>query len=289
MKSPSPLVSVVIPAYNSGCFLAETIQSILGQTYVPLEIIIVNDGSTDNTAIVLAKFRLHENLRVIHHSTNRGQAAARNNGIRAARGDYIAFCDADDIWLPEKVEKQMNVFWRNEKAEIVYCDIYKFDQHHIFPKTLWQEKNITPVRGGSELLTNIFYRNFIPGAMTVVKKDIFHKAGFYDESLRVCEEYDLWLRMIAANIQIDFCLEPLAKYRQHPNQISRNVAAMEKGAAYVLRRFVMRLGEKKISAWMRRWRFVRLYLGSAYRYGLRRQWIKMAQKIWLSTMSLIIG
>lgn len=263
-----PLVSVVIPAYNYGEFLPETLQSILGQSYRPLEIIVVDDGSTDNTREMVAHVA-PGHIRYLSQE-NKGQAAARNRGIREARGELIAFSDADDVWLPEKLGRQVEVFRRNPNADIVYCDVYKFSSARTFPKTLWEEKGITPCRGGRECLPQLFERNFIPGAMTVVRKRAFNQFGYYDETLRVCEEYSLWVNMLLAGAQIDYVPAPLAKYRQHPKQLTANIERIEQGNLGVFNRccqfpevtaLVGPAAEQK--------RLARIYGASAKRYLLR--------------------
>lgn len=263
-----PRVSAVIPAYNYGEFLPETLQSILGQSYQSLEVIVVDDGSTDNTREVVAHFA-SDQIRYLHQE-NRGQAAARNRGIREAHGELIAFSDADDVWLPEKLERQVEVFRRNPSADIVYCDIYKFSGARPFPKTLWEEKGITPCRGGRECLPQLFQRNFIPGAMTVVRKSAFERFGYYDETLRVCEEYSLWVNMLLAGARIDYVTKPLAKYRQHPKQLTANIERIEQGNLCVFNR-CCRFPEVAalVGPAAAEKRLARIYGASAKRYLLR--------------------
>ena len=113
MPEKNPTVSIIIPTYNRAHLIGRAIQSVLNQTYQNFEIIVVDDGSTDNTEEMIKEFQKHDKrIKYIRHEKNRGGAAARNTGIKVARGEYIAFQDSDDEWLPEKLEKQMDVFQR---------------------------------------------------------------------------------------------------------------------------------------------------------------------------------
>lgn len=283
MEHQHPLVSVVIPAYNYADFLPETLQSIIGQTYAPIETIVVDDGSTDDTRAVVESFANHPITYL--SQPNAGQAAARNYGIRTARGEFVAFCDADDVWLPHKLSTQMKVFFRNPAADIVYCDVFKFSAAGVWPKTLWQEKGIEPRRGGRECLAALCQRNFIPGAMTVVRRSAFERFGYYDESLRVCEEYSLWLHMITRGARIDYAYEPLARYRQHARQITANIGRIEAGNLCVIKQ-ALALPETKpfLTPPLREKRLARIYGASAKRYLLHGKLAsdigKSAQAFW---------
>jgi len=118
-------ISVIIPAYNHARYLAEAIDSVLAQTYAPLEIIVVDDGSTDGTPAVAASYG--DRIRYIRQE-NAGVGAARNNGIAAARGEYLAFLDSDDIWLPEKLEREIALFDADPQLGFVHCGVEKFDE-----------------------------------------------------------------------------------------------------------------------------------------------------------------
>ena len=121
-----PKVSVVIPTYQHAHFVAQAISSVLSQTYCDLEVIVVDDGSTDDTQEIVAGFG--EQIRVVQHEKNSGLSAARNTGIQLSRGEYVAFLDADDIWLPEKLEKQIPLFERDESVGLVSSDMFFLDE-----------------------------------------------------------------------------------------------------------------------------------------------------------------
>ena len=132
-----PLVSVVIPAYNSGKFVAQAVESVLAQTYAPFEIIVVDDGSTDETKDVLGRFNGQINY---IHQANSGPSAARNAGIRVARGAYICFLDADDLWTPDRLAVQMAFMQANHSIGLLFSDHEEFDEKGIVLRSFLGEK-----------------------------------------------------------------------------------------------------------------------------------------------------
>jgi len=203
-----PKVSVIIPTYNCGQYICEAIDSVLAQTYKDIEIIIVDDGSSDNTKNVVLMYK--DKIKYIYQN-NKGEAGARNRGIKEAQGEFIAFIDADDIWLENKLEKQMEII-SNMSADLVHCRMYVMENNKIV------EGKIKPTKpaitfydlllGGKSLLMTI-----------VVKKACFDKIGLFDESIKLATDYDMWLRF-SLKYKISFIDEPLAIYRRHSNQLS---------------------------------------------------------------------
>jgi len=217
-------ISVVIPSYNSAAYLADAIDSALNQTLAPLEVIVVNDGSTDETAQLLERYRGRINP---ISQENRGLSAARNRGIAAAQGDLIAFLDADDIWLPEKMEKQLGCLEEHPQAALVHSQLYYWD-------TQTGERTIQRHRGRHEYTGRCYHRLFfqngvIPSTM-IVRRECLAKVGGFDEEIRrpTCQDYDLCLR-IARHYEFGFVDEPLILYRQHASsstkrQVAENLA-----------------------------------------------------------------
>src|SRR3990172_11738749 len=123
-----PLVSVIIPTYNGSRFIRETIQSVIGQSYSKIEIIVIDDGSTDDTSLVV-KSITDQRITYIQQK-NAGVSTARNHGITVSKGDYIAFLDHDDVWLPCKLEKQLSLFEQNPKVAMVYADTFIIDENN---------------------------------------------------------------------------------------------------------------------------------------------------------------
>lgn len=217
------LVSIVIPAYNSQEHIAKAVQSALKQTYQPVEVIVVDDGSSDGTEEVLRGFG--DKIRYIRKE-NGGPASARNAGIQAASGEYVAFLDGDDIWYPDKLRKQMPLF--REDTGLIYGRLDPFDESGVIEK-----KRRPLVRG--EALKRLFAKNFISTSTVVVKKEHLERAGLFDEDpeLISVEDYDMWLR-VAALTKIDFVDEALTKYRRHPSGISKNYYRSYNGERKVL-------------------------------------------------------
>ena len=182
-----PSVSVIIPTYQLAHLVGQTIDSVLAQTYTDYEIIVVNDGSTDNTKEVLASYG--DRITVIHQE-NQGAAAARNAGIMATRGKYIAFLDHDDLWLPNKLEKQIAYLESNPKIGLVYSDTFFFNEEGVYPYTFAQANNIPPVQH----CWTLFVRNSIMScSVVVVRRECLDEVGLFDATTVPCDDYDMWL------------------------------------------------------------------------------------------------
>jgi glycosyltransferase involved in cell wall biosynthesis len=195
-----PKVSVVIPTYQSAKYIQEAIDSILNQAYKDYEIIVVDDGSTDDTIQVLKKYGTR--IKVIRQE-NRGAANARNRGILASCGEYIAFLDSDDVWMPNKLELHINILENNPEIGIVFSDVIC-----VFGDRKTKYFNFRNPHSG-EVYIHLFIRNFIPMSAAVVRKKCFEEVGLFDESLSASEDHDMWLR-IARFFKVDFIDEPLA-------------------------------------------------------------------------------
>ena len=207
-------VSVVIATYNYGRFLAGALDSALGQTLRDLEIIVVDDGSSDDTAEVVKPYQCDARVRY-ERTDHVGQPAAKNIGIRLARAPVIAFLDADDVWLPEKLEKQVSLLNANPRMGVIYSRRYLIDE---LGRELEYEQPDLP-RG--RVLEAMFRTNFVCFSSALVPRYVFEGVGLFDESLNLAIDYDLWLRA-AARYEFDFVDEPLVKYRTgHANLSQR--------------------------------------------------------------------
>jgi glycosyltransferase involved in cell wall biosynthesis len=198
----APLVSVVIPAYNAERFLARAMRSALAQTYTNLELIVVDDGSTDGTAEVTRSFR---DPRVQYLSQpNQGQGAARNHGIRVSAGRYVTFLDADDVYLPEKVQQQIEFFERQEGYEVVFCNALHF--YSRCPARLLGRK---ATARSDDIFQNLLKSSFInPNTMMVVG-DTLRRGFLFREERYYPEEWDLCLRLARAGCRFGHQAEPL--------------------------------------------------------------------------------
>ena len=201
----NPKVSVIIPTYNSAQFIAEALESVFVQTYKDYEVIVVDDGSTDNTKEVLKPYM--SKIRYIYKE-NGGAASARNVGIKNARGEYIAFLDSDDLWLPEKLEKQMGYFEEHPQVDMVFANCVRFSEE------VSNTRNDIRQLVSDDMFVNIWWYNIIPTSTVIVKRECFKKVGFFDESreLETTEDKEMWLR-IAREYKIGHLDEVLTKYR----------------------------------------------------------------------------
>ena len=212
--SESPLVSVVIPTYNTARYLPATLSSVLGQTYRSLEIVLVDDGSTDATSEIVKPFQADSRFRYLPQP-NGGAARARNRGVIESRGEFVAFLDADDLWLPQKLEKQMPLF-SDPKVGIVYTDRIDIDENdHVIPCVELVHHR------GTGLVGQLLIRNFVPMSSAVMRRAVFEKSGEFDATLARSEDLDFWLRA-ALNFGFDYVDEPLVKHRRWPNQLTQN-------------------------------------------------------------------
>lgn len=199
-------VSVVIPAYNSAATIVRAVESVLCQCEPNLEIIVVDDGSTDGTAELLA-VRYPEQVIVIRQE-NRGAAAARNRGIAAARGEYVAFLDADDEWMPEKLRLQIAQMEANLGAALCFADMSHWEHGREVNSSYLRERGMGAC--GGSIFNHLLQECFIFTPTVVVRRTVFEAVGSFDESLRICEDYDLWLR-IAERFELIFVDAPLLK------------------------------------------------------------------------------
>jgi glycosyltransferase involved in cell wall biosynthesis len=214
---------VIIVTYNYGHFLGEAIQSVLDQTFQDWETIVVDDGSTDNTKEVVAAFadpRIH-----YVYQENRGNPAARNTALKRAAGEYIAFLDADDIWFPEKLRKQVTQLdGLASTVGLVYGDVYLFnhDDGAILGRFLRGRRPPTG-RVFTQLLEPDGW--FISDTASLIRREVFDTVGLYDESLRTYEDWEMWVR-IASAYEVDAVNEPLARCRRHGNNLGKRVEDM---------------------------------------------------------------
>lgn len=202
-------VSVVIPAYNSSAWIAQTLESVLAQDYHNFEVIVIDDGSTDDTCEVVQRYPV---VRLVRKE-NGGTATARNRGIQEATGEYVAFVDADDLWLPEKLSRQMRVI-ETFAVEWVYSDAYAFN--HSTGKRLYRFGDVHRGLYRGDVLVKLFIDCFIPSATPVIHRKVFEQVGLFNESSEVKnrEDWEMWLR-IARFYPVAYVDEPLAHYRVH--------------------------------------------------------------------------
>jgi glycosyltransferase involved in cell wall biosynthesis len=207
-----PLVSVIIPTYNYAHFLREAIDSVIEQTFKDYEIIVVDDGSTDDTKEVIKQYSC--NIHYIYKK-NSGPNSSRNAGIKASCGKYIAFLDADDKWLSNKLALQIALIERNENIGLVYGTSIFFD--NVSGAFIKKFPSVDVCCRGN-ILKELYLNQIISSPTPLIRRAVFEKIGIFDESRHYSDDWEMWLR-IASEYEFDFTPEPLALYRVH-NSIS---------------------------------------------------------------------
>lgn len=226
-------VSVIIPAYKGAAFIAQSIDSVLAQSYPDIELIIVNDGSPDNSAAIIQPYLVDPRVKYIEQQ-NAGVAAARNTGIRDAAGEYIALVDQDDLWLPDKLARQVEYLDAHPEIALVHSNIYFVDEAgERIPNPEWAW--VAPSSG--RVLPELVQRNSICTCTVLMRKSALEQAGLFRQELAPADDWDLWLR-IAARHPIGFVDAVTACYRVHPENESRNLLKMQEAEIRVVETFM---------------------------------------------------
>ena len=221
------MISIVVTAYNYGKYLKQAIDSVLSQTYTDIEIILIDDGSTDDTEIIAREYLRYSFFRYFRQS-NKGQPKAKNQGISHARGDFIAFLDADDFWESNKLKKQ-NALFADSDVGVVYS------------RRNWVDSDGLEISGNERVLRrgkiidHIFIDNFVCFSSSVIRKSYLEQIGYFDESLPMGIDYDLWIRL-ASVCKFDFVDEPLVNYRTGHSNLSKNTTKRYECAQQIMRK-----------------------------------------------------
>lgn len=215
-----PLVSVIIPTFNSGRYLADAVRSVFAQTYPAVECVVIDDGSTDETDDILNELlRLHPCLKTARKA-NGGLSSARNMGLGLCSGDLVSFLDADDVLLPDKIERQVAFLNAHPDIGFVYGD-YLLVTENLQPFAFFTAE----MPRGLDPLDALCYRNWFNSLVALVRRTVIDRVGNFDEELAVAEDWDYWIR--CANVaRISYLAGPVALYRQHQSQIHRDYSRM---------------------------------------------------------------
>lgn len=214
------LVSVIIPTFNRAEKVQRAVSSVLSQTFMDYEVIVVDDGSSDQTAEALASFQ--NRITYIAHTENKGVSAARNTGIRASKAPFIAFLDSDDHWLPEKLDVQMRFFQENPEA--VACqteELWIRNGKHVNPRN----KHLKP---SGDIFEASLKRCLVSPSAVMLKRSLLEQVGLFDEELPVCEDYDLWLRMSSQHPVYLIDRKLVVKEGGASDQLSSSLKGMDK-------------------------------------------------------------
>ena len=224
-----PLISVIIPTYNRAPLLLEAVDSVLRQTFQGYELILIDDGSNDRTREAL---EAHGDRLIYYYQDNQGVSAARNQGLRLARGHFIAFLDSDDLWLPDKLAVQLEFFSLHREALVCQTE------------ELWLRngRRVNPCKKHRKYSGDVFAPSLdlclISPSAVMIRREVFAAVGEFDESLPACEDYDLWLR-IAAQFPVYLIDRPLIiKRGGHADQLSRTIPTLDRYRIQALRKLL---------------------------------------------------
>jgi glycosyltransferase involved in cell wall biosynthesis len=231
VSTPRPVVSVVVAAYNGEAHVGETIAAILGQTRAPDEVVVVDDGSTDGTVDVLASFG--DAIQVFHQH-NSGAAGAYAHAYARARGDWVARCDADDVWLPQKLERQLDALAARPEIDVVVTGATVFGRGPERPFSA-----LPPADGLDDPLAfarHVYRANPICSSTALIRAALLKDLPAPTPRLP-CEDYELWLHLLRAGARFHWDPEALVRYRQHAGNVTNNRVAMERSALAMHRAF----------------------------------------------------
>src|SRR5215211_460208 len=214
-QAASPLVSVIVPAYDVAEFIGEALNSVLAKTFTDYEIIVINDGSPDTEALERALAPYMSRI-VYLKQENRGVSAARNNGINAARGSLIAFLDGDDVWLPNYLEVQVKRIQADPTIDVLYPNVQMFGGSSEDGEEFM---TICPSTG-EVTFERLLLQECNVSNCSIARRETLIRAGLFDEALRSVEDFDLWLRVIKHGGRIAYHRDVLARYRRRPGSLT---------------------------------------------------------------------
>jgi glycosyltransferase involved in cell wall biosynthesis len=231
-----PLVTVIIPCFNREKFIKSTLESVMNQTYKNMEIIVIDDGSTDNTRDIINKYE--DTIKILEHSnrSNKGQSASINLGLKHSKGEYIAILDSDDLFIKNKIEQQVSFLINNNEIGLVYSNGFAIDINGAKLYKLYskdhKETNIP-----EKILLNCY---FLVPSNSLIRRTAFEKAGEFDESLRSAQDHDMAIRL-AEITKFAYLDEYLFCYRRHNDSISvKNAELRWRNGFYILKKATKR-------------------------------------------------
>lgn len=243
MPGPSPTVSVIMNCLNGEPYLREAMDSVVAQTYPDWEIVFWDNASRDASGVIAKSYG--ERVRYFRSETTVPLGQARNLAIAEAKGRYLAILDCDDVWLPEKLERQVALLERDQLLGLVFSDCHFMDASGVFTGTFFQR---VPPPAGDPYLALLSGPNFIPGPTVVMRTDAVRKIGAYNPAFRYVESYELFVRLARAH-RVACVDEPLARYRIHgSNQAGAGHAGMTGELLQVIRAEAAQIGSPARSA-----------------------------------------
>jgi glycosyltransferase involved in cell wall biosynthesis len=236
-----PSVSVIMPCFNHARFLADSVRGILAQTHRNFELIIVDDRSADNSWEVISSLaKTDARIKTIRHERNLGASRSRNDGLRLSPGELIGFCDADDIWEPNKLEFQISLLEKNPGFDMTFCDAIIIDENGESAKRRFSEEFAPPKVVSGDFFSVLVRRNFINMQTVLMRRECLTTDGFFDEKIKWVEDWWYWIN-IARRHRILYCEQPLARYRVHSRSTGRTqMRGIHANRYKVLRRILRR-------------------------------------------------
>jgi glycosyltransferase involved in cell wall biosynthesis len=232
LTNPTPIVSVIIPAYNVASYIGEALASVFAQTFPRFEVIVVNDGSPDADELDRAIEPYRQKI-IYMQRANGGPSAARNTAILRARGDFVAFLDGDDLWLPNYVSEQLKALCENSAWDLIYADALLFGDSALAGKTYMQ---ICPSRGPVTFESLLVEGCSVPTSCALARRRSLLEVGLFDEDLRTSEDFDLWLRLVFHGGHIGYQQRVLAHHRLHPSSLAASSTRMLESQISVLKK-----------------------------------------------------
>jgi glycosyltransferase involved in cell wall biosynthesis len=224
IQLPNPLVSTIVLSYNQSRFLLETLESVKAQTYKATQLIIVDDCSSDDSVATIGHWLQENGIRCafIRHQQNEGICKSLNDALAVANGKYISIVASDDVWLPGKIERQVEIMESQpDYVGVLYSDALQMDENgHVLPGMLIAPSWKLPEMPQGQVLNTLLQGNFIPGLTTLIRRSCYDEVGLYDENLP-WEDWDMWMR-IARHYSFIYSPTPSAKYRHHEKSLSHS-------------------------------------------------------------------
>jgi glycosyltransferase involved in cell wall biosynthesis len=210
-----PAASVIMPCYNAEKFVQHSVESILRQSFADLELLVVDDASKDKSVDVLRELAARDaRVKLFVHDKNRGVSRSRNDGLRAAQGNYVAFCDADDVWKPEKLKLQIELLSSNPAYDVAYCDSQIIDENGTLTGRLFSGQFPPPRNASGDLYEELSARNFINMQTVCLRRNAMGQEIFFDESIKWVEDWWQWIRLSRKH-RFLYDGRSLAQYRVH--------------------------------------------------------------------------
>jgi glycosyltransferase involved in cell wall biosynthesis len=276
--SDQSLVSIIVPVWNAEEYIKESVDSALAQTHPNFEVIVVDDGSTDGTRNILESYAKDSRFKYVYQ-TNKGLAGARNTGIRESKGEYVAFLDSDDIFMPDKIKEQVDAFETHPDFGVCYSDLTHFSDSPATLSVAMRAGPPAPTRGAwrasskprefyhhrytypsGDILEPLLRRQFINPLTVMVRREVIDKYGMFNESFRRSEDWELWLRWAHAGVKFYYLNKPLAYYRMRNvgnlSSIESEPTMKEKNLE-----FFTRFGEKLTSQEKQKYNFDKIIRG----------------------------